>query len=95
MKPSGAMRLVCRGLRCRALTPAHWFGWVAHESGRPKHNLLNVTPHTDSIDCEPNVLQITLFPPKALLTVWLTQELCARYGIIIGYVINLYSEFGL
>lgn len=31
MKPYGALRLGCRGLRCRALTPAHWFGWHGHE----------------------------------------------------------------
>lgn len=36
MKPSGALRLVCRGLRCRALTMAHWVRWVEHESGVPE-----------------------------------------------------------
>ena len=36
MKPSGALRIVCRGLRCRALTPAHWARWVEHESGVPE-----------------------------------------------------------
>ena len=34
MKPSGALRLVCRGLRCRALTPAIGLGgWSMGESG--------------------------------------------------------------
>ena len=36
MKPSGALRLVCWGLRCRALTLAHWAQWVEHESGVPE-----------------------------------------------------------
>ena len=36
MKPSGALPLVCRGLRCRALTPAHWFGWRGHKGGVPE-----------------------------------------------------------
>ena len=36
MKPSGALLLVCRGLRCRALTPAHGFGWREHKGGVPE-----------------------------------------------------------
>jgi hypothetical protein len=36
MKPSGTLRHSCRGLRCPAVTPAHWFGWRGHNAVWPK-----------------------------------------------------------